>query len=49
MDLGLKGKNVIVTAGTKGIGKAIVEGFLNEGARVITCSRDEKNLEKSSR
>ncbi|MCD6442566.1 MAG: SDR family oxidoreductase [Thermotogae bacterium] len=45
MDLGLKGKNVIVTAGTKGIGKAMVEGFLNEGARVITCSRDEKNLE----
>ena len=49
VELGLKGKNVVVTAGTKGIGKAIVEEFYKEGANVITCSRNEKNLDELKR
>jgi 3-oxoacyl-[acyl-carrier protein] reductase len=37
-----KGQTVIVTGGTRGIGKAIVEGFLKAGARVIvTYSTNE--------
>ena len=44
MDLTLKGARVIVTAGAGGIGRAIVEGFLAEGASVATCDIDESAL-----
>ena len=44
MDLTLKGARVIVTAGAGGIGRAIVEGFLAEGASVATCDIDEAAL-----
>lgn len=39
MDLELKGKKVIVSAATRGIGRKIVEGFLDEGAIVSFCGR----------
>lgn len=44
MDLGLKGKNVIVTGGTKGIGRSTVIAFAEEGANVATCARTEELL-----
>lgn len=40
MDLKLSGTRVLVTGGTRGIGRAIVEGFLDEGAKVAFCARN---------
>ena len=44
MNLELEGARVIVTAGAQGIGRAIVEGFVAEGARVATCDIDAAAL-----
>lgn len=45
MDLGLAGKRVLVTGGTRGIGAAIVDCFLAEGAKVAFCARDAAQME----
>jgi len=47
MDMGLKGRVVLVTGSSRGIGKATASAFLAEGAKVILTGRDEKNLEKT--
>lgn len=40
MDMGLAGKKALVTGGTRGIGAAIVDLLIAEGAHVATCARN---------
>ncbi len=48
MDLGLKNKTVLITASSKGLGKATALEFVKEGATVIITSRNEDNLKKAA-
>ncbi|KMY53275.1 short-chain dehydrogenase [Bacillus sp. FJAT-27231] len=47
MNLQLQEKNVLITGGSKGIGKAIAEVFLSEGADVSIAARGLESLEKT--
>lgn len=44
MDLGLSGKGVVITGGSKGIGRAMALAFAAEGAAVATCARGAEAL-----
>jgi 3-oxoacyl-[acyl-carrier protein] reductase len=48
MDLGLNDKAALVTAASKGLGKAIALRLAQEGAHVIICARGKEQLEKTA-
>lgn len=49
MDLGLRGKTAVVTGGSKGIGYAVAEAFLKEGANVLICARNADEVDAAVR
>jgi len=49
MDLALKGKKVLITGGSKGIGLACAKAFVAEGAQVALVSRAQANLDAAKK
>ena len=47
MDLGLKGKTVVVTAASGGLGFEIAKEFAAEGASVVVAARNEERLSRA--
>jgi 3-oxoacyl-[acyl-carrier protein] reductase len=47
MDLGLKGKKALVTGGTRGIGKAIVDLLVAEGCEIALCARSKDVVDET--
>ncbi len=48
MDLGLKGKVVLITGGSKGIGLRIARAFAEEGCKIGICARNSEELSLSA-
>jgi 3-oxoacyl-[acyl-carrier protein] reductase len=48
MDLGIRGKAALVTAASKGMGKATAMGLAAEGARVLMCSRTAADIKAAA-
>jgi 3-oxoacyl-[acyl-carrier protein] reductase len=49
MDLSLKDRNALVTAASKGLGRACAEALAAEGARVFISSRDPTSIEATGK
>lgn len=49
MDLGLKGRSALVTAASKGLGRACAEALIAEGAEVFINSRDPVAIENTAK
>lgn len=47
MNLNLNGKRALVTGGSRGIGKAVIDNFVQQEMKVATCARGQASLEGS--
>jgi 3-oxoacyl-[acyl-carrier protein] reductase len=47
MDLSLKGKKAVITGGSRGIGRAIAERLLDDGAAVAICARGKDGVDEA--
>lgn len=46
--MNLKGKNVVITGGGRGLGKSVAIALANEGANIGITGRNEENLRKTT-
>ena len=44
----LKGMNIIITGGGRGLGAAMAEKFVNEGANILIVGRNESTLKETA-
>jgi 3-oxoacyl-[acyl-carrier protein] reductase len=49
MELGLKDKTAVVTASSRGLGRAAAVALAQEGARLAICSRSAAAIDKTGR
>jgi len=47
MDLGIKGRNAIVTGSTKGIGRRVANLLADEGVNLGICARNAEEVEQA--
>jgi len=48
MELGLKGKVAVITAASKGLGRAVTESLAREGVKLAICSRNKERIENTA-
>lgn len=48
MDLGLRGKVALVTASSRGLGRAVAEELAAEGTSLVLCARNETSLNQTA-
>jgi 3-oxoacyl-[acyl-carrier protein] reductase len=48
MDLGLQGKVALVTASSRGLGRATAHALSQEGAKVVMCARNQAGLDAAA-
>ena len=48
MELNIEGKVAVVTASSKGLGRAVAEALAKEGVKLALCSRDKKRIEEAA-
>ena len=48
MDLGLAGRTFVVGGGSRGLGRAVAEALVADGARVVLVARDEASLAEAA-
>ena len=41
----VSGQHILITGGSRGIGRAIAEGFAARGAKVLICSRSQESID----
>ncbi len=49
MDLGIRGKVALVTAASRGLGRASAEALADDGANLVMCARHEDSLREAER